>query len=227
MLYSYEAKDTTGQTVSGALEADSERIAATLVRDMGFFPMRLSASGSQATAISNPVSGTSATYDAITAGRKLDHPYVKQQFPLKEMLLKALVYPIWTGVGLRDLAIFYPGRCPAMLAAGVPIRRTLESVRESTSGGLLRRIIQQLHDQILAGQQLSDGMVHFPYVFTDMHREFIASAEVTGHLPEVLTRLADYCEQEYNLRMMVKRETFPDGRIYSWQRVFLSQTCRS
>jgi type IV pilus assembly protein PilC len=49
MLYSYEAKDGSGQTVTGSLEAGDERTAAAHVRDQGFFLMRLApAAGARA-----------------------------------------------------------------------------------------------------------------------------------------------------------------------------------
>ena len=41
MLFSYQAKDQLGRTVTGALDAESERQAAQEIRDMGYFPMRL------------------------------------------------------------------------------------------------------------------------------------------------------------------------------------------
>ncbi len=41
MLYSYQAKDQAGRTVTGALDAESERQAAQEIRDMGYFPMHL------------------------------------------------------------------------------------------------------------------------------------------------------------------------------------------
>lgn len=200
MIYAYEAKDQTGQTISGSLEAESERVAATRVRDMGFFPMRL-----------RPAAGMGSSAGAAVVETPILHqtPYttVKQVFPLKEMLLRALVYPLYTGVGLRDLAVFYR-QLSAMLNAGVAIRRTLDTVSGQTSSLLLRQITRKMRDHINAGGQLSESMALYPYVFTDMHREFVATAEKTGHLPEILTRLAEYCEQEYNMRMMIKRETF-------------------
>lgn len=48
MLYSYEAKDPQGRTVTGSIEADDERSAARYVHDIGYFVMRLSAMPGQA-----------------------------------------------------------------------------------------------------------------------------------------------------------------------------------
>ena len=41
MIYSYEAKDGGGRTVTGSLDAQDERTAARQVREMGYFLMRL------------------------------------------------------------------------------------------------------------------------------------------------------------------------------------------
>ena len=41
MIYSYQAKDQQGRTVTGSLDAPDERQAAQEIRGMGYFPMRL------------------------------------------------------------------------------------------------------------------------------------------------------------------------------------------
>ncbi len=43
MIFSYQAKDQQGRTVTGALDATDERQAAHEIRDMGYFPMRVTA----------------------------------------------------------------------------------------------------------------------------------------------------------------------------------------
>lgn len=57
MLYSYEAKDPEGRTITGSLEAVDERSAARQVHDTGYYLMRLDATPGQAQPQTQPASG--------------------------------------------------------------------------------------------------------------------------------------------------------------------------
>ena len=67
MLYSYQAKDSAGRTVTGSLDAPDERRAAQDIRDMGYFPMRLAPQrGGAATFSPNPEQWLGANGDGPT-----------------------------------------------------------------------------------------------------------------------------------------------------------------
>jgi type IV pilus assembly protein PilC len=200
MQYSYEAKDTSGQTISGSLEAESERAAASRVREMGFYPMRLVPAQGTIRRVSIPLDATQSPSSAHLAGNdRLVRPI--------DRLLRAFVYPVYTGVSLQTMSVFYR-QLAAMLTAGVPLQRSLATLSEQHTNAALRRAIHGLHQQVLAGQRLSEGMLAFPHLFSTMQVEFVASSELTGGLGPMMNQLADYLEAEDALRKMVNKETF-------------------
>ncbi len=197
MIYSYQAKDRTGRTVTGALDAPDERQAAQEIRDMGYFPMRLAVQAGGAATLSAPSSeysqstGASAQM-AMSPGR---------------WLLAHLVFPVWSGVGLRDLALFYR-QFSAMISAGVPIYQCLTTLERQTSNRILRGLIRRISVRVLEGGTLTAAMREWPWVFTDFHRAMIAAGEASGRMDVMMARLSSALEQEYTLRGSIKKETW-------------------
>ena len=205
MIYSYQAKDRTGRTVTGSLDAPDERRAAQEIRDMGYFPMRLAPQQGGAATLSprndSPFSGPAPRPAGEEAARRASSS--------ENWLLVHLVYPIWSGVGLRDLALLYR-QFSAMLNAGVPIYQCLTSLTQQTSNDRLRRYLTRISARVLEGAMLTEAFAEFPWVFTDFHRAMIAAGEKSGRLDVMMSRLASALEQEYGLRAVIKRElTYP------------------
>lgn len=204
MIYSYQAKDQAGRTVTGSLDAPDERQAAQEIRDMGYFPMRLA-----------PQQGGAATLSPQNGSpfhgppRRAAQPSARPTMSAGLWLLTHLVYPVWSGVGLRDLALLYR-QFSAMLNAGVPIYQCLTSLTQQTSNIRLRRYLSRISARVLEGAMLTEAFAEFPWVFTDFHRAMIAAGEKSGRLDVMMARLASALEQEYSLRAVIKREmTYP------------------
>jgi len=193
MLYFYQAKDPTGRTVTGELDASDERRAAQEIRDRGFFPMRVSA---------HPVGtaySASRLFPSYQTARSTTSPFRK--------LLTRFIFPLWPGVGPRDLALFYR-QFSAMLNAGVPITQCLGTLYRQTGNGVLRKQIGKISARILEGGLLTEAMGEYPWVFTEFHLAMIAAGEQSGRLDVMMSRLADALEQENSLRNAIKRETW-------------------
>jgi type II secretory pathway component PulF len=193
MIYSYEAKDGGGRTVTGSLDASDERMAARQVREMGYFLMRLAPNG---TAV---VPGAAAAM----ASPMMSVPDVGGGPGSVVRALRSL----WTGVGLRDLALFYR-QFATLIHAGVPIYQGLTTLAQQTGNRVLRRYIREISQDVQAGGSLGQAMARYPWVFTDFHRAMVAAGEMTGRLDLMFGRMADSLEQEYVLRNNIIRETW-------------------
>ncbi len=205
MLYSYQAKDQTGRTVTGSLDAPDERRAAQEIRDMGYFPMRLAPQQGGAATLSPQSESPFGGAPSGQAGGE----FARRAPSSANWLLVHLIYPIWSGVGLRDLALLYR-QFSAMLNAGVPIYQCLTSLTQQTSNGRLRTCLSRISARVLEGAMLTEAFAEFPWVFTDFHRAMIAAGEKSGRLDVMMSRLASALEQEYALRAVIKRElTYP------------------
>jgi type II secretory pathway component PulF len=147
MIYSYEAKDAHGHTVTGSLDAHDEHTAAMLVREQGYFPTRLIPAFSGRTAAPRE---NSPQKPVTTPGR---------------WLMVHLIYPIWTGVSLNELALSYR-QFAAMLHAGVPVYQCLTTLVAQTRNATFRRILNTVSLRLQEGETLSNALGEYPWIFT-------------------------------------------------------------
>ncbi|PIE17746.1 MAG: type II secretion system protein GspF [Proteobacteria bacterium] len=87
-----------------------------------------------------------------------------------------------------------------MLAAGVPLLRTLEIVRSILGNTVLMKVVDNARDAIREGESIANPLAksgHFPPVVTRM----IAVGERSGQLESMLETVADSYETEVDLRI--------------------------
>lgn len=105
-------------------------------------------------------------------------------------------------VKLMDKVTFYM-KLASMLRAGVPIDASINSVKEQVSSKRFKRIIEDIHRNILAGNSLSQGLMLYPKIFPELLVNVVKSGESSGKLVEVLEQYASYAENQAMLRQKV------------------------
>ena len=84
----------------------------------------------------------------------------------------------------RELAV--------LLRAGLPIDRAIKVMIEMASHVQLRELLEELLSTVKAGKGLSQALEPYSRTFSNFYINMVRSGEVSGHLADVLTRLADY-----------------------------------
>ena len=92
----------------------------------------------------------------------------------------------------RQLAVF--------IRSGIPIMEALEVIIEETSNKLLSSILQQMIDDLRAGDTFAAAATMHPAAFPSFYVGILESAELTGNLDGVLNQLADYIERDMKAR---------------------------
>ncbi len=131
---------------------------------------------------------------------------VAREVPLGQRVRETLIYPIFSGVVIKDLAPFYR-QFATLINAGLPLYQALVGLEANTENAKLKEIASECARQVQAGGKLSDVLAAYPWIFPQMHYELIRAAEQGGMLDEVLRRIADYVEHELDIRRLIKRET--------------------
>lgn len=122
--------------------------------------------------------------------------------PAGRSLLDRIWLRLWVvGPLVRMVAISRFARTlGTMLAAGVPLLRTLEIVRSILGNTVLMKVIDTARDAIREGESIADPLAksgQFPPVVTRM----IAVGERSGQLESMLETVADAYEMEVELRI--------------------------
>lgn len=104
-----------------------------------------------------------------------------------------------------------------LLEAGIPIEEVLTAVSEQTEKPKTKALILSVRSKILEGHSLASALREFPYAFSNLYIATVAAGEKSGHLDVVLNRLADYTEQQFQMKQKIQH-----ALIYPVLMVFVS-----
>ena len=91
-----------------------------------------------------------------------------------------------------------------LLAAGVPLSRSLALLRREASAPAAKYLWGQVHDDVVAGTSLADALAKFPAAFPGVYVAMIRAGEAGGFLEVVLTQIADSRQREQDLKGKVQ-----------------------
>lgn len=81
-----------------------------------------------------------------------------------------------------------------LVGSGSPLEEALGTIVRQTERGGPRRILSAVRSRVMEGHTLASSMGAFPNAFPALYRATIGAGEQSGHLSEVLDRLAEYTE---------------------------------
>ncbi len=91
-----------------------------------------------------------------------------------------------------------------LIRAALPIEEALKAVSDQCERPSHKSMMLAVRARVVEGHSLADGLALFPNVFDPLYRAMVAAGEKSGHLDEVLERLADYTEKRHYLRQKVQ-----------------------
>lgn len=112
-------------------------------------------------------------------------------------------------VKVNDLVLF-TRQLSTMVSAGVPLLRSLTTMRDQVENPTLREVISDMIKDIQGGVSLADAMAKHPDVFSDIFVNMIRAGEAAGIVDDILKRLATQVEKNASMRKKIKSaSTYP------------------
>jgi general secretion pathway protein F len=102
----------------------------------------------------------------------------------------------------RVMAAFY-AQLADLLHSGVPLMRSLELLERQSSQPALSETLRDLRARVADGTSLADAMVYHPNAFTELAVSMVRAGQEGGFLEDVLKRVADFTEQQEDLKAKV------------------------
>ncbi|MFQ6130869.1 MAG: type II secretion system F family protein [Armatimonadota bacterium] len=92
----------------------------------------------------------------------------------------------------------------AMISAGIPIAEALSIVADEVANVTLAEALLQMRTDIHQGASLEQALAKHPRIFPRVFRQLVHVAETGGALDDILEMLANYMEDEQDLREQVR-----------------------
>jgi len=113
----------------------------------------------------------------------------------------------FTPVKIVDKMIF-ARNLSVMMAAGLPISRSLAALEEQTSNPRLKKVIGDVHLAITRGRSMAEALDNHKNIFGELFISMVAVGETTGKLPFILKLLARQMKKDYDIRRRVRGAMF-------------------
>lgn len=112
-------------------------------------------------------------------------------------------------VGIKDKIIFTQ-QLAMMIKSGLPLVDAFKALEEQTENKYFQKVIADIAKEIKGGKPFSEIISRYPKIFSEFYVAIIRSGEKSGKLDDVLKRLADQLEKDYELMTKIKAaSTYP------------------
>ena len=119
----------------------------------------------------------------------------KQQVKNRGGLFKAKISAHELSLITRQLA--------TLVQSALPVEAAVLAVAEQCEKPRLKSMLMSVRSKVVEGYSLAEGLAEFPHIFDHLYRAMVAAGEKSGHLDQVLVRLADYTEQRQHMRSQI------------------------
>ncbi len=176
--FSYDAIDTDGRKRRGLIEAETARSARSLLRAQGLIPMDVA---------------TLAPARRAAAGSEADSAH---SVDIAWSLASLWSRPVWGRAGLA----IWTRQLAGLVSAGLPLERALTALADEAEHPRQRALVATLRAEVNSGASFARALAQYPREFSPVYRSVVAAGEQSGHLGQVLERLATDLEDSLALR---------------------------
>src|SRR5688572_6992993 len=195
--YAYVALDAHGHETRGALSVDNQSEALRRLKEMGFFPTKVSPESKQ----------------TAHGGRRRSF---SQKSATRGFLQMRLALPGFQPRVKHRTLITFTRQMATLLEAGMPLLRGLQLIGEQESEAGLRRIIAQVSESIEGGASFSEALAAHPKAFNRLYVQMVKAGEISGAVDVVLARLAGFMEKAHASRTRLWPRCFTQRRLSPW-----------
>lgn len=106
-------------------------------------------------------------------------------------------------IRLREISLI-TRQLATLLGAGLPLVPSLNAIVAQTKHPELKTTLTQIREQVNEGNSLTKSLAAFPEVFPPFYVNMVRAGEASGALDVILERLADFYENQQNIRTKIR-----------------------
>jgi general secretion pathway protein F len=97
-----------------------------------------------------------------------------------------------------------------LLKAGITIVDALKAMIDQVDSRDFEKVFRDVREKVTQGETLGEALIHHPNYFSDLYVNMVKAGEASGHLDEILARLAQYLAKVNRLRnKIISALTYP------------------
>jgi len=189
VTYQYAAKDSSGKTVEGMIEAATRGEAVDQLRRQELVVLRV-----------DEGKGKRKGSKGKSGGGKSGKSKGSKQISLFGSAPRA---------SNTELVIF-TRQLSTMISAGISLLESLEVLSEQAESPGMKAACEKLTSELRGGSDLSAAMRTCPKAFDELYISMVSAGEASGQMDVILERLAEYVEATEELKREIKSAmTYP------------------
>ncbi|MDX1340857.1 MAG: type II secretion system inner membrane protein GspF [Reinekea sp.] len=106
-------------------------------------------------------------------------------------------------LSVADLALV-TRQLATLVGSGMPLEECLKAAADQSEKSKVRSLILSVRSKVLEGFSLAAALKEFPRAFPVLYQATVNAGEHSGHLDQVMNRLADYMEDQQQIRKKVQ-----------------------
>lgn len=151
-----------------------------------------------------PISGTIEA-DNVREARirlKKDGLYPRNLVPVEETAPAGALKLFRRRTALPELALM-TRRLATLVGSSVPVFEAITTLYEQEEPGELKKVLGRVRDRLAEGANLAKALAGEAEVFSESYTSMVAAGEASGALEIILDRLADFLEDQEEVRSRV------------------------
>ncbi len=105
-------------------------------------------------------------------------------------------------IGLAEISLV-TRRLATLAGSAVPIFEAISTLYEQEAPGELKQVLGRVRERLAEGSTLAKAMAGEPHVFSESFTSMVAAGEASGALEIILERLADFLEDQEEVRSRI------------------------
>ncbi len=211
--FAFQARDESGQKISGTREALDQKAALETLREDGFFVTKLQATR-ESNGAHHEVPRVETSNHAIennapsTASPGIVPPRSSTSVPVAPTnVLEPAARQPFKQANSKQVALYFR-QMHAMLHAGTSLAQALALLSQHAPNKSLQHASREMGARAATGTAWSETMRSYPGIFSELMIGMISAGERGGFLDRMCERLAEYGERDYEIQQTIKRETW-------------------
>jgi len=186
-VFSYVARDQSGASAQGEVQAASSAEAARLIRAEGKFIIKIEPKGTKASAKPKAPPAQSGT-----------------KGPAKEKSASSLNKNLFGEKYKPDDLIYFTNQLAVMVETGVSLSEALDACVHEGNSPRFARALDSIIESVRGGSEFSAALMEHPKVFSNLYSSLIKASEASGMMAPMLRRMGVYLEAQREMRRKIK-----------------------